>query len=303
MKHIKYTILFIVCLSLALSFSIPSLWADEPVLNKNEKKSPETQAVQEQVDNKTVKKIEEQRKQILSEATAAIAESKRALKALEETDTKDAIKSLERAVGKMELIMARNPELALAPLDVEVIAYDLYATPGTIRMAIKEAEKLLEDGRVQEARPLIANLASEIVLRTTNIPLATYPDAIKEVVRLLDKQKINEARKVLRNSLNTLVVTTDAVIPLPPIRASYILEEAEDLAEKKDRSAKENNELSGLLQEARSQLEIAELLGYGDAKSFKPMYDQIDIIVKKTEDGKSGEGFFDKIKQKISEFL
>ena len=69
------------------------------------------------------------------------------LKALEETDTKDAIKSLERAVGKMELIMARNPELALAPLDVEVIAYDLYATPGTIRMAIKEAEKLLEDGR------------------------------------------------------------------------------------------------------------------------------------------------------------
>ena len=303
MKYIKSTIPFIVCLSLALSFSIPSISADEPVLNKTEKKSPETQAVQKQVDKKTVKRIEEQRKQILSEAAAAISESKRALKALEEADTKDAMKALERAVGKMELIMARNPELALAPLDVEVIAYDLYTTPGNIRMAIKEVEDLLEDGRVQEARQLIANLASEIVLRTTNIPLATYPDAIKEVVRLLDKQRIDEATKVLRNSLNTLVVTTDAVIPLPPIRASYILEDAEELAEKKDRSEKENNELSSLLQEARSQLEIAELLGYGDAKAFKPMYDQIDIIVKKTEDGKSGEGFFDKIKQKISEFL
>ena len=34
-------------------------------------------------------------------------------------------------------------------------------------------------------------------------------------------------------------------------------------------------------------METAELLGYGDGKAFKPMYDQIDVIVKKTEDGKS----------------
>lgn len=201
MKYIKYLIPFIICLSfLTLSFSIPSIAAGEADLNKTEKKSPETQAVQKQVDKKTVKRVVEQRKQILSEATAAISESKKALKALEEANTKNAIKSLEMAVGKMELIMARDPELALAPVDLEVVAYDLYATPGSIRIAIKEAEDLLEGGKVQEARALIANLASEIVIRTINIPLATYPDAIKEVVRLIDKQKIDEAKEVLRNS-------------------------------------------------------------------------------------------------------
>ena len=43
------------------------------------------------------------------------------------------------------------------------------------------------------------------------------------------------------------------------------------------------------------------MLGYGDKKDFKPIYQQIDQIAKNTEGGKSGLGWFDRIKRQIAE--
>lgn len=61
--------------------------------------------------------------------------------------------------------------------------------------------------------------------------------------------------------------------------------------------------MSKLLSESRTQLKMAELLGYGKKKSFKPMYEEIDQIEDKSVGGKSGKGWFDKIKQQFSELL
>jgi hypothetical protein len=47
--------------------------------------------------------------------------------------------------------------------------YDLLANPDTVKAMIHDAENYLEDGEIQKARPLVANLASEIQFRTTNI--------------------------------------------------------------------------------------------------------------------------------------
>jgi hypothetical protein len=54
---------------------------------------------------------------------------------------------------------------------------------------------------------------------------------------------------------------------------------------------------------ARTQLEMAELLGYGNKDVYKPMHEQLDEIEQKTKGGKGGKGWFDKIKQQISELL
>jgi hypothetical protein len=43
-------------------------------------------------------------------------------------------------------------------------------------------------------------LASEMVIRTSNLPLGTYPDAIKRAAALLDEQKPQEAKLVLLNA-------------------------------------------------------------------------------------------------------
>lgn len=98
------------------------------------------------------------------------------------------------------------------------------------------------------------------------------------------------------------MVTTD-VIPLPVLRAEILLRNAEALAENKERTDKDNKTLANQLAEARNQLKMAELLGYGNKKAFKPMYEQIDQIEEKTADGKSGKSWFDKIKQQLSDLM
>ena len=302
MKRLGMKMMTVFLLALGLALGNPVLAKDKQTIQP-EPQSKETQDVQPEVDEGTEDKVAEQRERILAEAAAALAESRKALKALDENKPEDALKALELVTGKLALIVARDPGLALAPVNVRVNSYDVYADLETIEEAVKQAEDYLEDGEVQKARPLVASLASEIVIETDNIPLATYPDAIKDVVPLIDQGKIDEAKRDLQLALNTLVIVKEAVIPLPVVRAEALLKSSEELAEKQDRSDEENKQLSAHLDEAQNQLEIAKLLGYGDKKAFKPMYEQLDEIRKKTKDGKSGEGFFDKIKKQISNFL
>ncbi len=54
------------------------------------------------------------------------------------------------------------------------------------------------------------------------------------------------------------------------------------------------------LAEARKQIEIAELLGYGNKEAFRPLYEQLDQIEAKTAGGKI---WFGQIRKKRSELL
>jgi hypothetical protein len=294
--------LYAALLSLGLVLAAPASADDSALPTEPQAKSSATESVQPQVEKKSVDKADEKRRKIIAEATAAVAQTKTALMALEDKKTDEALKALEVAIGKLELILARDPELALAPVEVDVETYDLLASLDTIKAVIEEAEDYLKDGEIQLARPLVANLASEIVIQTTSIPLGTYPAAIRDITQMIDAGRIDEAKSGLRAALNTLVVTED-VIPLPILRAEQLLENAEDLAENEERSIEDNATLAGLLKDARMQLKMAELLGYGTKKSFKPMYEQLDQIESKTSGGKGGEGWFDKIKDQLEEMF
>jgi len=302
MKRSLLTKFYATLLILVLSSS--PLYAGESALPEEpQPQSDMTQSVQQEVDNEATNKADEKRQKILSDAGAAIDETKKALQALANKNTGEALAALERATGKLELILARDPALSLAPVDVDIVTYDLLANPDTVKAIIHEAENYLEDGEIQKARPLVANLASEIVISSTNIPLATYPAAIKAITPLIDEGRLDEARVGLQAALNTLVVTTDEIIPLPVLRAQQLLKNAEALAENEDRSLKDSETLANMLMAARTQLHMAELLGYGSKKSFKPMYEQLDMIEDKTAGGKGGKGWFDKIKQQVSELF
>jgi hypothetical protein len=290
----------IVCLSVMRAFLLSfllltsvALWAGSPTANESAKAS-----VAQNVANQAAEK----RNMTLLEATAALRETENALGALDKGKKKDALKSLEIATGKLELILARDPKLALAPTGVSVTTQQILASPDEVKKARKAAQKLLDDGDVQEARRLLSSLASETIISVTNIPLATYPAAIKDAVRLIDQEKVEEAKRVLQTAMSTLAIT-NTVIPLPVVDAQQILKTAESLAEKKERKAEDNEQLSKLLKEARTQLEFAQVLGYGKKKDFKDLYAQLDEIEKNTDDGKSGTGFFAKIKTSISELL
>ena len=268
-----------------------------------QQRTADLESVQKDVNRHSLEQLEKKREEITEDAVGALKQTYAALKALDSGSTKEALAALESATGKLELVLARNPSLRLVPVEIKLESQDLWADAGTIKNTLRRAKRFLNNGMVQEARPLVANLASEIIVRSTNIPLATYPIAIKNIARLLDDGKVEEAKTMLAQTLDTLVVTTDAVIPLPKIRAELLLAKAEELATKEDRTEEESTTLANLITAAQNQLEIAELLGYGDAKAYGSMYEELKGIEDLSANGQSGEGWFEKILDQISDLF
>ncbi len=253
---------------------------------------------QKNVQSKVSKVAKDKRTKIVAEAVDAIKQTVVAMQALNNGKKDEAIKALGVAGAKLDVILARDPALALAPVDVKITTFDYYADLDAIAADKKMALHALKENRVQEARLLLRDMASEIVVRTTELPLATYPIAIKDALRLIGEDKNKEALGVLGAALNTLVIE-DEVIPLPPLRASLLIEQADILAQKKERTQKEEALLKRLLDDTQWQLRLAEALGYGDSKLFKPMYEELNRIREKTAHNKSGTGFFGKLREEI----
>ena len=258
--------------------------------------------VQPEVQKETDSQAADKRKQVLDEAVSALALTKSALAALDEKESARALATLAEVTGKLELIVAREPTLALAPVDVRTIVHDLFANTETVEAMTDEALDALKHGEVQRARRVLALLASEIVIAVTNIPLATYPAAVKSVVPLIDQGKIEEAKAALQLALGTLVETL-SVIPLPILRAKLLVKRAETLTEDGQRSEASGERLQDLLNEARQQLEMAELLGYGKKKDFEPLYSELKKVKQKTAGGGSGKGWLDEIKARLSKLF
>ena len=271
-----------------------------PTPQKAEAQSEQSKAVNPQVQSEVEKQAADKRAQLLKDAQSAIDETQKALDALDQGKKDEALAALEKVTGKLDLILARDPKLALAPVSVATVVRDLYANQDTVKAAIKEARSDLNEGKVQQARALLGGLASETELQVTNIPLATYPAAIKAVAPLIDAGKKDEAKTALQLALNTLVVER-FITPLPTIRAKAMLAEAEKLAEKSGRSSGENKKLHDLVETARQQLELGETLGYGTRTDYQPLYTQLDDIQTKTGSGKSGTGIFDTIKASLKD--
>jgi hypothetical protein len=264
--------------------------------------SAASKAAQSGVDDRPAQEAAKKRAELTQDAVTGFTKTQEALTLLDAKKTKEALDALELASGKLELALARDPKLALAPVDIRVITHDIYANVESVEKAVKLSRELLGDGEVQKARPIIANLASEIVIETENLPMATYPAAIKSAARLIDSGKIDDAKAELARALNALVVTSVA-FPLPLLRAETMLAKAEKLAENEKRDAKQNEELSTLLSSVRTEMELAQALGYGKKADFKPIFDQVKSIEQKSAGGKSGNGWFDELKMRIQKLF
>jgi hypothetical protein len=266
-----------------------------------EPKSGESRMVDPAVQSELERMEAEKRATLLTDAESAIQETRNALAALDKGDKQAALAALERATGKLDLVVARDPAMALAPVSVSTTMLDLYATPDTVKAVVTAARDNLIIGQVQQARRLVQDLASEADIHVAEIPLATYPPAIRAITPLVDAGRIEEAKAALYAALNTLVIET-YVVPLPKIRAEAMLAVADTLAARSDRKDVDKAKLNGLINGARRELQLAEVLGYGTKDSYKPLYAQLDEIQKKTDSGQSGRGIFDKFRHSLKSF-
>ncbi len=236
----------------------------------------------------------------IKQALEILAETQKAVDLIAKAKNKEAEDLLAKIVGQLEVLMAKDPKLALIPVDVNYETRDLIADIPAVYAAVESAQKAMDDGYYQLARQILNDLASEIVVKTTYLPLATYPDAIKLAVNLMSQGKKNEASAVLVNALNTLLVT-DSHIPLPVLRAEEYIKAAAVAMESKD----ENKEKTAVnyLENADYQLKLAEALGYGKRdKEYKELADAIDVLKKAIENKEETEGKFNDLKAKISAF-
>ncbi len=233
--------------------------------------------------------------QVADEALAALTETGNAIKALEEGDNEAAVAALERAIGKLEVTLAATPDMTLVPVDLSSHVLDVAATPDEIYAAKREAARLLKNNQLQQARLIISQLASEVDVNVTYIPLATYPLALKSAAALIKAEQTDEAAQVLANALSTLVVVT-TVEPLPMLRANALITEASALSENADRSDEDNARLATLLDSIDYEIAIGEALEYGGKDAFEPLKAEMEAIREATGNGGAGTGFFARLK-------
>jgi YfdX protein len=226
------------------------------------------------------KLLAERHQKIEHEALEAVTGTQNAIIALQKKDAKKAMALLQDVSGKLDIMLAKYPGLNLIPANVEADVFNFDGNSKQVQKRVDEADKLLKNHKVQDARHMLAELVSEIRITTTSIPLGTFPVAIKEAVNLIEKGKTDEAIDVLYDVLNLLVKTTE-IMPLPVLKAEVLLTAALELEHKTNLTQETSRtEILRLTDAAKEKLKLAEILGYGAKDDYKQLYGAIDEIKK-----------------------
>ena len=235
------------------------------------------------------------RQSIDKDAVEAIDQTRRAVKAITDGKTDEAIAAIERATGKIDVLTSRNPKTALLAVDAEAFLID--SAPDDVD-TVRDRALLAVDAAVfrdfPAARVLLAGLISEIRARTYHLPLATYPTALREAAHLLEEHKNDQARAWLQAALSTLVVI-DRVIPLPLILTQVAVAAAEDARDRDRETAR------SLLTVAHNELERALELGYlTDDDEYKTLRRSISDLEKQLRGSDDTTSAFSRLKQRIA---
>ncbi|MDD5494115.1 MAG: YfdX family protein [Dehalococcoidia bacterium] len=246
------------------------------------------------------KVLNEKNQQIASEARDSVSGTQQALRDLEKNNPKAARAILQEVSKKLTTILAKNPDLELVSADIEADIFDFEGDANAIKKEIKQADDLLDTGKLQSARQILSGLGSEMRITTLSIPLSTFPVAIENAVALIDAGNTTEAASVLDEVLNTLVERTE-IIPLPILRAEALLTEASKVEHKEDMSKEKSRaEVLKLADAAKEKLKVAELLGYGGKKDYKLLYTAVDEI-KETMHSEKSAATWTKVKQILAD--
>jgi len=246
---------------------------------------------------KEKKKAADIKKELNQKAIKAIADTYKVLDLLNQNKPKEALNLLKNVIGELEVILAANKNVSLIPINSYTIVVDTDLTPKQIGEKITEVKTRLNHGDVQGARTLLDTLQSEIDIVIENLPLATYPDAMKLASKYIIDGKLDEAKSLLQIALNSMVVKK-IVIPIPLVRASDLIAEASKVAKtNKDQALK-------YLNEAKKQLELAKVLGYGkdQPKVYKDLQERIDSIKKEIKGKNKAAKMFEELLKKLKEF-
>jgi ribosomal protein S7 len=238
--------------------------------------------------------------QNVKEAVNILAETNNVLQFIAKDKDKKAKEELAKLIGELEILMTRDPNVALIPVNVGYEIKDAVVDIPTVYEITEAAQKAMDDGYYQIAKKLMDDLSSEMIVKTAYLPLATYPDAMRLSAALLEEGKKEAAAAILIKALNTLIIQQQE-IPLPVLRAEEFIKLG---AEAMNGDEKDKKDVAQLyLDNADYQLQLAEAMGYGKKdKEYKELYDAIKDLKKAITDNKESKGKFEKLSEKIKNF-
>jgi predicted Zn-ribbon and HTH transcriptional regulator len=264
--------------------------------------TPETAEVTEKVQDAQEKYVDQRVDAISKEAVEVVKGVTELVAELGEKKPKEELlNKIAEIIGKLEVLTARDPNLRIVPVDVRQEIIDYQGTPEDVEVVKSEVVALIKKGEVQLARDLMLNLASELDIYITALPIGTYPIVLRAIVPLIEAEKYEAAQQLLEEALETLVVEK-VVLPLPILRAEQAIIRASELT--KDKEDADREELKKLLQFAKEQLELAQALGYGRIEEdYKELFEEIEKIEKKLAGEGSTKDIFETLKAKLIGFM
>ncbi len=264
---------------------------------KNETEVKTSAQISKRAVEKEEKKASHIKQELNDKAIKAVADTYTVVELLNQKKTKEALELLKKVIGEMEVILAANENVSLIPINSYTVVVDIALGPEEVLKTITEVTKKLTQGDVQGARILLDTLQSEIDIVIENLPLATYPDAMKLASKYIIDGKVEEAKSVLQIALNSMVVKK-IIIPIPLVRASDLIEEASKISKTHKEQALK------YLDEAKRQLKLAKVLGYGneDQKIYRDLQARIDSIKKEIEGKNEAAKMFEELIKRLKEF-
>jgi len=277
--------------TLAASLLVSGSFAKETAAKGATVKQVNTIAV-----NNAKEDAKDHKAKLVQEAVDSLKYAHDALVALNKKDTKSAKTNLEKALGKLDVVLASEHAPKLLPVDNVITAVEYVGTSKDAEVAVKLAENLLDDGKVQAAREILLPLKSEIDVTVVNLPLATYPDALKLAAKYMTDGEAKKAKTVLATALSTFVEVT-TVAPIPLLKATDLIVAAAAIA------SEDNKQAKVYLTAAQEQLKLAEVLGYTSKSdvTYKALDEAIDDI-KDHIASKEIKAKFDALKAKLKAF-
>ena len=234
---------------------------------------------------------------LATEAIESLKYAQSAVINLEHKESKKATEDLEKAIGKLEVIMAAKDAPKLLPVNNVIRVQEFVGTAADVEKSVKLAKSLLDDGKVQEARALMIPLVSEIDITVVSLPLASYPDALKLAAKYIHEKQEEKAKEVLYIALSTFTEVTE-VVPIPLLESADLINAAARVAkEDKNRALK-------YLDAASDTLDVAEKLGYVSRSetTYKILHEKIDEVKKEIKGKNKAEKLFESLTEKLKEF-
>jgi len=228
-----------------------------------------------------------------------IGESQVIIQDLEKGDTAKASTDLKTLIGKMEVYLTKKPDAAVIPINVAYRKVEMIDNVDTAQVIANQIKDAVESGYYQFAKVLLNGLTSEMIISTTYLPVADYLQGLKIAAALLDDKKVNEAMIIMQRTLSAVVVS-DVSIPLPILKAEVILDKAAEI-DAKDHT--HTDQVLNLLDNAKYQLKLAEVMGYGKQdKEYKDLYAAIKELEKSVKAKENSGSKFDKLQKELKDF-